>query len=404
MGRRRCCCGCTIFTDNFDRGGPTQTIGLPWDWANADGEWWIDASTQPKYPDDSALYEVTGTGEIIGPKAPEWDEGHGVSYDIIDEQVGNRYRIIFGAPEDPGRPGVPPLPGCDCIIAEYEVGELTTPPTATSAIRVYSRVGGVETLLKEKLIPPQAVNSQNGRRFYAWHINTHDDGTFCVWIGSSAYPSQVTLTGITPPGLYFGAANRSKDELPIEIDDYTIDLATWETVNGERQPCFACICVCYDYEDDDPDANPTPIARALYPGVLHLRIVGECCTPIPVFWPCGTCPSAVDETIDLEYENDYPTVGYNGWYNHTDLTICGYPFQFRIECDATGILTLGMYYKPYLGAAWQEIVQGAAITLELDSHTCEPIYEHWTLTLASLSGFPCCLSCSTGSYEIEIWA
>ena len=66
MSRRRCCCGCRVFYDRFDRGGPTQVIGDPWDDVNATGEWWIDGSTQAKYPADSALYEVTGSGEIIG--------------------------------------------------------------------------------------------------------------------------------------------------------------------------------------------------------------------------------------------------------------------------------------------------------------------------------------------------
>jgi hypothetical protein len=403
MGRRRCCCKrCEVFRDKFDRGGPTQDIGLPWDDVNATGEWWIDASTKPKYLGDSALYEVTGEGEIIGPDVQYNPDGYGAAFDTVDELPGNRYRIIFGAPEDPDRPGVPPLPGCDCLIAEYEVGELTWPVTYTSAVRIYVRANGVETLVKEKWIPPQATNLQNGRRFYAHWLNTHGDKTFCVYIGSSAYPSQVTITGYSPPGLYFGVANRSKDQLPIEIDEYSLEIATWENVDGEDLPCYKCTCVCYDYVDDDPAKEL--IARSLYPGVLSVRIRGQCCTPFMT--PCDTsaCPGYVDETIAVEFENDYPSVSYNGWYNHTAFTLCGYPFQFRVECDQSGMLTLSLYYQPYPGAAWQEIVQGGALSLTRLVHTCVPIYERWKLTLRSLSGFPCCLGCTTGEYDIEIFA
>lgn len=408
MGRRRCCCeSCEVFRDRFDRGGPTQDIGHPWDDVNATGEWWIDASTQPKYPTDSALYEVTGEGEIFGPEAPEHDEGWSAAFDVIDELPGNRYRILFGAAEDVGRPDVPPLPGAECIIVEYEVGEYIDDdedgqPEYTSCVRIYTRTNNVETLVKEKYIPPQATNVQNGRRVYGHYVNTNNDHTFCAWIGTSAYPSLISVVGLVPPGRWFGAANRSKDQLPIEIDDYTIDVMTWENVGGDSLPCYQCTCVCYDYVDDDPANEITD--RKLYPGVLQLRFYGRCCDPIPLLWPCGDCPAAVDVTIGLEFESDYPTIGYNGWYNHVDLTVCGYPFQFRAECDSSGFLTLSIYYQPYVDAEWQLIVQGGAISLEMLSHTCTPIHELWKLTLRSLSGFPCCLGCSTGEYYIEIFA
>jgi hypothetical protein len=408
MGRRRCCCSrCEVFRDRFDRGGPRQDIGLSWDWVNANGEWWIDGSTQGKYAGDSALYEVTGDGEMWGPEAPENDDGYGVAFDVIDELPGNRYRIMFGAPEDPDRPNVPPLPGADCFIAEYEVGEYRDgdndgQPDPTSAVRIFSRYNGVETLLKEKWLPPQATNEQNGRRFYAWYHNTHGDGTFCVHIGSSAYPSQVTVTGLSLSGRYNGVGNRSDDQLPIEVDDYTIDIATWTTVEGEELPCYACLCVCYDYIDDDP-TKPL-VSRALFPGVFQLRISGRCCTPFMT--PCDTddCPEALDETIGLEWEDDWPSIGFNGWYNHSALELCGYPFQFRLECDQSGYLTLAMYYEPYPGAGWQLVNQGGSIDLVREEHTCVPMYQLWRLTLRSLSGFPCCIGCTQGEYEIEIWA
>lgn len=414
MSRRRCCCGCQVFYDRFDRPGPTQDIGTPWDWVNAQGEWWITESTQPKYPDDSALYEVTGTGEIIGPKIPE-NIGYQASYDVIDELPYNVYRIIFGAPEDVGRPGVPPLPGGECIIAEYEVGPYIDDdedgqPDYTSCIRVYTRdAAGNETLIKEKYIPPQATNAQNGRRFYAHWINTHDDNTFCAWIGSSAYPSLVAVTGLTPPGRYFGAANASgSEDLPIEIDDYELQVLDREGVNAEELPCFACTCVCYDYEGDDPDNEV--IDRQLYPGILHLRFYGECCDPLYPECDTDPCVGPVDISIDLEFENDIlEMIGFNGWHNHTDLTLCGYPFQFRAECDANGILVISMYYKPYVGAEWQQIItlptpEGGSVNLDMLSHTCTPIAEVWQLTLKSLSGFPCCLGCTTGAFYIVITA
>ena len=400
MSRRRCCCGCRVFYDRFDRGGPTQVIGDPWDDVNATGEWWIDGSTQAKYPADSALYEVTGSGEIIGPSAPD-GQGWSASYDIIDELPHNVYRIIFGAAEDAGRPGLPPLPGADCIIAEFYIGDYDA-TQEYSEIRIYTRSGGVETLVKKKAFPCPAVNFQNGRRFHAHWLNTHGDNTFCAWVSHSAYPSLVVATGVSPPGNYFGAANASGSaDLPIEIDDYEIEKAAWETVDGEQVPCFACTCVCYDYPNDNYETTPTD--RALYPGVLTLRITGSCCEPFMT--PCDTtgCPST-DETIQLEYENDYPMVGFNGWYNHVRFFLCGYEFQFRAECDATGFLTLSIYWKPVpdLGLDWADFVQGGAISLTRQSHSCTPIREDWKLVLRSLSGWPCCLGCTKGEYDIVI--
>jgi hypothetical protein len=399
-----------VFLDEFNRTGPTQDIGDPWDSTNASGEWWLDTNTQPTDGGDNALFELTGTGEIFGPEVQQWDDGYSAKFDIIDELVGNVYRILFGAPEDTGRPGVPPLPGADCIIVEYEVGELTDPVTNTSALRIYTRADNVETLVREKYFPPQSVNGQNGRTLYGHWLNTNKDNTFCAWISDSAYPSRIITTGISPPGRYFGAANASgSDLLPIEIDNYELEKATWEDVNGERQPCFACTCVCYDYTADDPDTYPTPIDRKLYPGILSLRIAGQCCTPLPL-WPCGDCPAAVDETLTLKFEDSIDDfVGYYGWVNREEFEMCGYPFQFRLECDATGILNLAIYYDA--GSGWQQISYiesqsptAGSIVLVFEEHTCTPIYTKWTLYLNSLSGFPCCLSCSTGSYTIEVFA
>lgn len=201
MGRRRCCCGCTVFVDRFDRTGPTQTIGDPWDSANASGEWWLD---------NTSLYEVSGTGEIIGPRIPE-NNGYQASFEIIDELPHNVYRIIFGAPEDVGRPNVPPLPGCDAIIAEFYVGDYDG-AAEDSRIRIYWRTNGTEVLVAEKEFPCPAVNFQGGRKFTAHWINTHEDHLFCAWVSHSAYPSLVAVTGLTPPGRYFGAANASGSE------------------------------------------------------------------------------------------------------------------------------------------------------------------------------------------------
>lgn len=178
---------------------------------------------------------------------------------------------------------------------------------------------------------------------------------------------------------------------------------TWETLDGELVPCFACTCVCFDYVDDDPTKAKTD--RKLYPGILLLRIYGQCCDPLPMFCDLSTCPDAIDQQFALFFSPDYPYVGFNGWTNNGNeegSLLCGYPFEFRVTCDSDGILTFQMYYKPYYGAEFQEIVQGGAITLELEEHSCTPIYERWKLTLMSLSGFPCCLGCTTGEYYIEI--
>ena len=387
MGDRRCCCGCEVFYDEFNRTGPA--VGNNWDEVNANGTWGIT---------DNSLWETSGSGEILhGSRVQLNDDGYGVSYDIYDEVVGNVYRIIFGA--------LTSHAGADCLIAEYEVGELTDPVTSTSAIRIYTRVSGVETLVAEKYIPPQAVDANGGRRFYAWYHNWYDEGTFCVWIGTSTYPSLLVTTGQTIQDRYFGAANATGGEVPINIDNFEIELATYENVNGARQPCFWCTCRCYDYIDDDPENEK--IDDKAYPGVLNLNIAGGCCVPVYEGADTTGCVDGVDEDIALEFDADYPTVGSNQWVNHSDFTLCGYPFQFRLACDATGILVLFIYYKPFGGSPWQQISYVVpptygAIVLTRTGHSCTPIMTTWTLTLNSLSGFPCCVGFSKGSFTITI--
>ena len=52
------------------------------------------------------------------------------------------------------------------------------------------------------------------------------------------------------------AANASgSEDLPIEIDDYELQVLERQGVDGEELPCFVCTCVCYDYEDDDEDED-----------------------------------------------------------------------------------------------------------------------------------------------------
>jgi hypothetical protein len=379
--RRRCCCGCEVFYDEFSRSGPA--VENDWDETNATGTWGIT---------DTSLWETSGTGEIIhSGRIQENQDGYGVSYDIYDEVAGNVYRIIFGAKASHA--------GADCLIAEYEVGETIDDdddgqPDYTSAIRIYSRVSSVETLIAEKYIPPAAVDANGGRRFYAWLHNFYDEGTFCVWIGTSAYPSLLVTTGQTIQDRYFGAANATGAE-PINIDNFEIELATYENVNGARQPCFWCTCRCLKFQDDNTlqellDDQP-------FPGVLHLRIVGG-------------CAYAVDETIDLEFDADYPTVGANQWVNHSDFTLCGTPFQFRAECSGDGRLTLYMYYTPsgYPPGTWFPLLycdtspRCGSVSLMWISHTCTPIEEVYLLTLNSLNGFPCCGPMNTGSFTITL--
>lgn len=383
--RRRCCCGCEAFSDDFDRPGPE--VDNNWDEVNDTGEWGIYTNS---------LMEVTGTGEIIHwPAVREFHDGYGAEYDTHDEVAGNIYRIIFGALTSEA--------GADCLIAEYEVGELTNPVTYTSAVRIYTRASGVETLVNEKWIPPQATDASGGRRFYAWYHNTYDEGSFCVWLGTSAYPSLIFEYGMTPPGRYFGAANASLNTLSIEIDDYAVELASYEKVGAsDPEMCLSCTCPCYKYYNDDPLVGPQ-LERAIYPGVLSLNITGGCCEPIYPGAPTTGCTDGVNETVSLEFDPDYPTVGSNQWVNHTDFTLCGRPFQFRVVCDGEGRLNLTMYYVPdgYVDV-WFPIPEGGSIILTRISHSCTPIEEVYTLTLLSLSGFPCCGGQTQGSFTITI--
>ena len=381
------CCGCAIFADDFDRGGPTQDIGQPWQWATSTGEWWIDGSTRPKTGNDSALFEVTGTGEMmldVQSSDEPGKEGQGISIQTIDEVAHATYRVLLCAETHEV--------GCDCLIAEFWVGDNSI--YEDSEIRLYSRSGSVETLLDTKAFPCPTSNSQYGRTFYTRWIGDGDN-LFCAWVTHTAHPSQVTVR-TSAPGLYAGLANASGSGIPIEIDDYQ-ELA----LEQNDTPCIACVCVCYEHETWDDCEAPVTV-RALYPYSLTLTMKGQCCTPF--FTPCdlGGCPSALDLSIELTLHQDYPADGWQTWYNVEELEICGYPFEFRLVCDGCGRLALEICYEPYVGSGWVQIPLSGAIVLTRLGHTCSPIRDAWHLLLNSLSGFPCCVGCTRGEYEIVI--
>lgn len=373
MGRRRCCCyTCIVFQDGFERTGPTEEIGGSWNWRDATGEWWLD---------EGSLWEVSGSGEILGPHAPAAD-GYQASYQIVDEQPHNKYQIIFGAVTDE--------PGADAIVAEFYVGDWDG-AAENSTITLYERKGGVYTPIASKDFPCPAVDGRGGRRFYV--ANTQ--GVVCAWVTHSAYPSHISGIHGGPPGRYFGAGNAS-GQLAIRIDDYEVQQLHYTDSAGQRSTCFACTCVCLEESETE--------GGSLFPGELQLRISGQCCTPFMEPCDLGPCPGAVDDTLTLTFTQDYPSAGMNSWYNHDPYTLCGYPFEFRLECDGSGSLSLGMYWEPYPGSGWVEIPLSGAILLNHLSHSCSPIREVWQLLLRSLSGFPCCIGCTTGEYAIVVTA
>lgn len=381
-----CCCSrsCVIDSDNFDRENDTTDIGnvLEECPASGSGDWDIKGSTHAKYVGDKALYEESGTGVVLTRKRDS-SGSHSASYQIIDEQQGNRYQIWLHVVDlHTCHPGA-------ALMAELYIGDGDADPHRLT-IYLIAEGGGASSKGTKTFKTFGLVDGQDGRRFEFSYVRA--DQLACAAVSHTPPTAEgrgrvVAQEVDAPHGTRAGIGNNSG--IPIEIDDFA-----WLRLYGDNGPgvpqtiCFSCMCRCQENETKE----------VLFPRTMHLRWQGQCCTA--GMFPCNssTCYGAIDQTIDLVFTPDYPEAFTDSWVGQ--VSKCGVLFEFRFNC-----LKLYICWSNDGGSTWtclDDLTAQPNGPIELQAGTtCDPVSWQWKQTLLSLNQFPCCVSGSdicTGEY------
>jgi hypothetical protein len=264
---------------------PTQEHRPVWD--PQSGEWWWSASAYVYYSGDGAMYETSGNGEIWctagwnEPASETGNQGYGVQFYTIVELVNSVYRLLFLLDDTTG----------DCLILEFYVGDWEADPPVAGHLRLISRVGGSETIVK-------TVGAGGNQTSEYWRYGR------CVW--ARWYPPQdavcadvdyefsnhsniprlcVTSEDFSaagasvPTGWKAGVGNASGDAIPICVDDFVMYRLYYQADTTERTgtpsrkeaSCFTCTCFCMDPDD--------PIEH-LFPNIIRVHFWGQCLSPM----------------------------------------------------------------------------------------------------------------------------
>lgn len=84
MGRRRCCCGCVEYADNFDR-ADALTLGDAWELVEVDADWRIDGN-RAKAVKGTALWKQA---------MPDRYGAVVLSVDLLDMRAGDAFEVVF---------------------------------------------------------------------------------------------------------------------------------------------------------------------------------------------------------------------------------------------------------------------------------------------------------------------
>lgn len=289
MGDRRCCSGCEVYTDDFNRDDTDDTdIGD-----------WIEASN------DRFSWGLTGDWEIeTGQLIEEGTEDAIVIYDqkmlsyhmqakitFIDEAIGDVFRVYIAWKDK----------------SNHLYGEYRRIDAETYVIEAHSVMDGLDTVVdtttsetsyalsSQELI---VCNSQNGFYVFTWH----DAGKRCFARGE-----EVEIPG----GVYAGIGNGN---------GYKNAFDTWEVMDADNgvNHCQGCM-TCYCHEDDDQDKPKH------YPPYKLTAVFQE--TP-PGF--CDPFENPIEVELELKKCNiDFETwfakpMGTGTWFDGIEITLmCG---------------------------------------------------------------------------------
>ena len=220
--------------------------------------WYWARSLVPQYVGDGSLYEISGNGEIWCRAG--WDEksngapeGRTVTAYTIGELPNSKYRLLLNLEIDGPNAG-------DCLILEFYN---SNPIEATPYLRLISRVGGVETIVKTVVLGyTDASGGFRGGRIIIFKYMA-DYSVVCASMGTTDLLSPLSYLCATeqtfeeagasvPDGVHAGLGNASGDSIPVALDDFVLYRLEYRTADPRglaypsvlSPPCFTCSCLC----------------------------------------------------------------------------------------------------------------------------------------------------------------
>lgn len=244
MAWRKCCCGCLIHEDKFDRADGVPLRGR---WCEAEGDYEISSGM--------AKCLVAGALAILNVRHPVPEEKMIVSFVTKDEVAdsGEKYRILLNLVRTTS--GTPVV----CDSDNYYFAEFERNGLVDSVIRLGICSAGVETILKED----DVVGLIGTTRTF---IAVITEEIFCASV-SNATLSLVATThaGLFMDGYYSGFTLDTVDML---VDDFK-----FERHESKDGLCGSCICTCDGRE---------------WPETLNVRIYADPtnCVRLDLLEPC----------------------------------------------------------------------------------------------------------------------
>lgn len=285
-GRGRCCCGCLIASDDFERGVSTDIGGL---WTEVEGDWAVG----------DILGENATLDAVCKCNAAAPSENHVVYVDTIDEQEGDVFRVIVNYKDEDNYHHADFC--CEAYDPEYGLVRFW---------ELYKRTGGTSTLLKRERVYGATLDPpyRTGRTLFVC-IGGNPDELGVVTDQALSASANYTVLGTTwadtttiTDGLYAGLGNGA--ETVIYYDNWYF----YKHILDDPS-CYTCTCYC--------DGN-------LWPMELSIRIY----SPNP-----GRC--AVDQTETLTYDRADATWKWSGTVTASDGSGRTADFEFILTCMST---------------------------------------------------------------------
>ena len=278
MGDRRCCCGCEIGHDYFNR-ADSLTLGSNWpDTIEGNtaqtGDWDIHDNT-------AEMQDASGGRAVFKTKHPVPDESMYVGINCPDMHVGDIYEVIVNWKDM-----------SNFHYAQIEVTIEDPPGVMWLTARLYSVSGGIPGLLLELEVGQNYADVITGLHHTNLVALIGDEG-FCAIIDNVAIHKIWEMASPITGGYWAGMGASGRDD--IQIDNF------YFSQHAETDPtCPYCICKCADG----------------YPFPKQLTATFVDCT--------GRMVGAEGCTIVLDWQQE--TIAgappYSGWYGFSE-DCCG---------------------------------------------------------------------------------
>lgn len=336
-GRRRCCCGCLFFTDDFYRlGGDTTDLGD--NWLEVNGEWSIASSKLSEEGNANALAVVTREMPMSPGALSEspWAPYMYVAVTIVNEAIGDTFWIL----------------GMWADESHYVKGKYTRVDYDHATLELYSNTGGGETLLDSYTfeLADKDVTERGLQLCLSDTITllTTSDTSNCHAIA----PQAVIITN----GEHAGVGHENND---VTVFD---NFFMYQLFKVDRQcyPCGDCFC-----DDVTPPVVP--------PRYLYAVFEGD-----------GTTDCDVLDGIEvvLEYNRcTQPIATWAGTINDGCLT--GSDATMELICDESWTLRI----TEAIGkVACAPVGPMGYLDLVPIEYSCDPLYFVYTLAIENSGG------------------